>query len=82
MENNSKFANNTFFKKCKSKKWTRLSPDGNTRNETDICIIDDMKIVEDVSRTDSFKFPSDNRAIKIKILKRITNGKRYSNPSE
>ncbi len=67
VENNFLKIANTFFEKRKSKKWTWLSLDGNTKNEIDFFIIDDTRIVEDISKIDLFKFPSDHRAMKMKI---------------
>ncbi len=72
-ENNSLKIANTFFKKRRNRKWTRQLPDNLTRNEIDWFVIDDLHIVSDVSRYDSFGFISDDRAIlmKIEIPKRI-----------
>ncbi len=63
-ENNSLKIVNSFYKKRKNKKWTWLSPDGNTKNEIDYFIVNDLRIVSDIARQDNFEFlytPHENK---------------------
>ncbi len=48
-ENNELKITNTYFEKKFSLKWTWLSPDGETRNETDLLLINEIKTIKDVS---------------------------------
>lgn len=64
--NNLKIAN-TYYQKRKSNKWTWASPDGATKNEIDFFLIDDMRVMQDVGIVKKLKFPSDHRAIQIKL---------------
>lgn len=47
---------------------TNEYPDGNTKNETDFIIINDMSVVKDVRICKELKFPSDHRLIQAKIM--------------
>lgn len=67
-ESNKLFIMNTFFKKKESRKWTWISPDGQTKNEIDFFIIDKKDIVQDVDVDNGINTGSDHRAIKM-ILK-------------
>ena len=66
VENWLKIAN-TFYKKKLSKKWTWQSPDRCTKNEIDYFLVNNMSIVKDVGINNKITFPSDHRAIQIKI---------------
>jgi hypothetical protein len=58
---------NSFFQKNETRKWTWLSPDGETKNEIDFFIIDKKSIVQDVDIEDDVNVGSDHRPIKMCI---------------
>ena len=68
---------NTFFNKKEKRKWTWMSPDSKTKNETDHLLINDTRIVQNVVCLRNFSFPSDHRIVRctLKFPKRI----RYKN---
>ncbi len=70
-DSNLKIAN-TFYKKKLGRKWTWQYPDGKTKNEINYRLVNDTRIVKDVSVLKTLNFPSDHRAVhlKLKISKR------------
>lgn len=70
--NNLKIAG-TFWRKRAARKWTWISPNGNTKNEIDHMLINDMTIVKNVEVLSKFEFSSDHRAGRchLQIPKRI-----------
>ncbi|XP_073980223.1 uncharacterized protein [Rhodnius prolixus] len=58
---------NTFFKKDPERKWTWISPDGNTKNEIDYVIVNRKEIVIDVDTEDNINIGSDHKAIKATV---------------
>jgi hypothetical protein len=60
---------NTFFKKRASRTWTRRSPDGMTKNETDFILTDKPNIFQDVKLINKVNVGSDHIMLlgKIKI---------------
>lgn len=64
--NNMKMAA-SFYKKREERKWTWESPDGKTKNEIDHALVNDMRIIKDVSTLEKFNFASDHRITRIKV---------------
>lgn len=62
------FATNTFFPGKKQRKWTWMSPDGNTRNEIDYILSKNMNIVHNVTVLNSFTTGSDHRMVRAKVV--------------
>ena len=67
MRNNLKLTA-SFYKKKENRKWTWESPDGKTKNEIDHALINDMRITKDVDIIAKFKFSSDHRITRIKVV--------------
>jgi hypothetical protein len=70
LEKQRLYAMNTFFKKRKEKKWTWISPDGNTKNEIDFILSSHRCIIQNVDTLNSFTTGSDHRLIRadVKII--------------
>jgi exonuclease III len=58
---------NTYFKKREQRRWTWISPNGDTKNEIDYIITDKPQIVTDVSVLNSFKTSSDHRMVRASL---------------
>ena len=58
--NNLKIAN-TFFWKRAERRWTWISPNGDSKNEIDYCLTDAGLVVKDYSIISKFEFSSDHR---------------------
>ncbi|XP_072375777.1 uncharacterized protein [Diabrotica undecimpunctata] len=67
LQNNKLFTRNSFFKKKPHRKWTWMSPDGNTKNEIDYILTKKKNIFEDVTVINSISTGSDHRMIRAKI---------------
>ena len=66
--NNMKISSGTFFKKKNERKWTWISPNRETKNEIDHCLINDLSIVKDVSIINRFKFASDHKLGRVTLV--------------
>lgn len=58
---------NSFFDKKPQRKWTWISPDGNTKNEIDLIITNKKEIIKDVEVLNRFSIGSDHRLIRAKV---------------
>lgn len=70
------FAINTFFKKAEHRKWTWISPNGNTKNEINFIITDRKQIVTDVTVLNRISISSDHRIIRSTISLNLRKEKR------
>lgn len=61
------YAMNSFFKKGPHRKWTWMSPDGNTKNEIDYITTDKKNIIKDVTVLNNFSVGSDHRIVRAKV---------------
>lgn len=61
------FAMNNFLKKKPQRKWTWISPDGNTKNEIESIIANRKEIVHDVGVVNKVSVGSDHRLMKAKV---------------
>ena len=73
---NLKIANSFFYKKDKMK-WTWISPNSKYTNEIDHFLINDMRIVQNVTCLPAFKFSSDHRMCRSTL--KIESRARYNN---
>lgn len=59
---------NTYFQKRPNRRWTWSSPNGETHNEIDYILTGDIKRVLDTGVLSNFKFHSDHRLLRCKIM--------------
>ncbi|KAK6018737.1 endonuclease/exonuclease/phosphatase family protein [Ostertagia ostertagi] len=64
---NELYVMNNHFKKRKSRKWTWISPNMQTKNAIDFVLSSDQSIFSDVDIIGRFKFVSDHRLVMAKI---------------
>nr|XP_022911512.1 craniofacial development protein 2-like [Onthophagus taurus] len=67
VEGNKFYIMNTFYNKANDKKWTWISPDGQTKNEIDFFIVDKGEIIQNVEIEQKIDIGSDHRAIKMTV---------------
>lgn len=58
---------NTFFEKRSNRKWTWRSPDGNTRNQIDYILTNNIHMIHDVDVLNRFNTGSDHRLVRTRI---------------